>query len=75
MVSPSHRVLFFPGQHLPKFADFCSFAFVIGMTCQVSDVAVETSYLRRVVTFHGILAFSFNLGVLALTINVLAGFL
>ncbi|MGB8622767.1 MAG: DUF1345 domain-containing protein [Paracoccaceae bacterium] len=65
----------FPGGQAPTFADFCYFAFVIGMTCQVSDVVITASHLRRVAQLHGLLSFFFNLGVLALTINVLAGVL
>jgi uncharacterized membrane protein len=45
------------------------------MTCQVSDVVVTGRGMRRVVLFHGLLAFFFNLGVVALTINVLSGVL
>jgi uncharacterized membrane protein len=67
--------LTFPGGKDPNFADFCYFSLVIGMTCQVSDVVIDTHGMRRVGTVHGLLAFFFNLGVLALTINVLSGVL
>ncbi|MDT8856008.1 DUF1345 domain-containing protein [Paracoccaceae bacterium Fryx2] len=69
------RGLAFPGKDTPLFADFCYFSFVIGMTCQVSDVTIQTTTLRRVAMLHGLFAFFFNLGVLALTINVLSGVL
>lgn len=65
----------FPGTPEPSFSDFCYFSFVIGMTFQVSDVAITAPYLRQVAMIHGILAFFYNLGVLALVINVLAGIL
>lgn len=65
----------FPGGQVPDFADLCYFSFVVGMTCQVSDVVVTGRGMRRVVLFHGLLAFFFNLGVVALTINVLSGVL
>lgn len=65
----------FPGEHPPVFADFCYFSFIIGMTCQVSDVQISHPVLRRAALLHGLVAFFFNLGVLALTINVLAGVL
>ena len=45
----------------------------IGMTCQVSDVLIESRQMRRLATLHGLQAFFFNLGVLALTINALSG--
>ena len=67
--------LTFPGDAPPVFADFCYFSFVVGMTCQVSDVVVTNASMRRVVLVHGLLSFFFNLGVLALTVNVLSGFL
>ncbi|MGB8814162.1 MAG: DUF1345 domain-containing protein [Paracoccaceae bacterium] len=67
--------LAFPGDEPPLFVDFCYFSYVIGMTCQVSDVTVQTRSLRRVATVHGLFAFFFNLGVLALTINVVSGVL
>lgn len=65
----------FPGDDAPVFADFCYFALIIGMTCQVSDVVIETRAMRRTATLHGLLTFFFNLGVLAMTINVLSGVL
>lgn len=65
----------FPGGEPPLFADFCYFSFVLGMTFQVSDVQILTRAFRREATLHGLFAFFFNLGVLALTINVLAGVL
>ena len=70
---PTSRGLQFPGDEPPVFSDFCYFAFVIGMTCQVSDVVITRRQMRRVATFHGIIAFVFNLCVLALTVNVLSG--
>jgi uncharacterized membrane protein len=54
--------------------DFCYFAFVIGMTAQVSDVQVRTRHWRRMVLAHGIVSFLFNAAILGLSINLLAGF-
>lgn len=65
--------LLFPGDAPPVFTDFLYFSFVIGMTCQVSDVTVQTPALRRTVLMQGLLSFLFNLGVLAMVVNVLAG--
>lgn len=64
--------LAFPGETTPTFADFVNFAFVIGMTCQTADIAITAHNIRRVATLHGLFAFIFNLGILALTVNVLA---
>lgn len=67
-----HRGLAFPGDKPPDFSDFVNFAFVIGMTCQTADIAITDARMRRVSTLHGLFAFAFNLGVLALAVNVLA---
>ena len=64
--------LSFPGGEQPVFADFVNFAFVIGMTCQTADIDITSQRMRRLATAHGLLAFIFNLGVLALTVNVVA---
>lgn len=67
--------LAFPGERDdPDYWDFLYFSFVIGMTAQVSDVQVLTQPWRRLVLAHGIFAFLFNTVVLALSINLLAGF-
>jgi uncharacterized membrane protein len=65
----------FPGEHDdPDYWDFLYFSFVIGMTAQVSDVQVLTKKWRRLVLAHGILSFLFNTVILALSINLIAGF-
>lgn len=64
--------LAFPGEDDPVFVDFCYFAFCIGMTSAVSDVNIKSRGMRRTVTLHALLAFLFNLGILALVINVLS---
>jgi uncharacterized membrane protein len=68
-----HEGLDFPGDCTPDFSDFVNFAFVIGMTCQTADITITKTAMRRVTTFHGLFAFAFNLGILALSVNVLAG--
>jgi uncharacterized membrane protein len=67
------RGLAFPGRAEPDYWDFLYFSFVIGMTFQVSDVQIESHRLRRTGLAHGVLAFFFNVVVLALTINIVAG--
>lgn len=64
--------LAFPGGKEPDYLDFAYFSFVIGMTSQVSDVAVTSRIMRRLTLMHGLLAFAFNMAVLALGINILA---
>ena len=65
--------LLFPGKEAPDYADFLYYSFVIGMTSQVSDVQVLTGEMRRITLAHGVLSFAFNMLVLALSINVVAG--
>ena len=50
----------FPGEAAPDYWDFVYFSFVIGMTSQVSDVAVTSRVIRRMVTAHGVVSFIFN---------------
>lgn len=67
------RGLVFPETGAPAFPDFCYFAFGIGMTFQVSDVIIDAARMRQTVLAHGVAAFFFNLGVLALAVNLAAG--
>ena len=62
----------FPGNEDPDYWDFVYFSFVIGMTSQVSDVAVTAKSIRRTVSIHGVVAFVFNAALLALTVNIAA---
>jgi uncharacterized membrane protein len=65
--------LAFPGDALPDYWDFLYFSFVVGMTCQVSDVQVTSRPMRRMTLVHGVLSFFFNTVILALSVNLLAG--
>jgi uncharacterized membrane protein len=64
--------LAFPGKDEPDYWDFMYFSLVIGMTSQVSDVAVTAKALRRFVAAHGVISFVFNAALLALTVNIAA---
>jgi uncharacterized membrane protein len=61
----------FPGDREPDFADFCHFAFTLGVALQTADICITSAHIRRIVTLHCVAAFFFNLGVLALTVNIL----
>jgi len=63
----------FPEERAPDFWDFLYFSFVVGMTCQVSDVQVTSRHMRRMTLGHGVLAFLFNAVILALAVNFIAG--
>lgn len=65
--------LLFPGGLDPDYFDFLYYAHVVGMTSQVSDVQVTTRAMRRLTTVHAMLSFAFNMLILALSINVVAG--
>lgn len=69
---PGRPPLDFPSTPKPDYVDYLYFSFVIGMTSQVSDVTVHTRPMRRLVLWHGLLSFAFNLVILALAINTLA---
>lgn len=66
------RGFHFPGTPEPVYWDFVYFAFTCGMAFATSDVEVTDQRIRKVVTFHCLAAFGFNIGVLAFTINLLA---
>ena len=63
----------FPDENAPSYLDFAYFSFVIGMTCQVSDVQITDHGLRFQALLHGLLSFAFNTIILALTINTISG--
>ena len=63
----------FPGSPDPDYWDFLYFAFTAGMSFAASDVNVTRGAVRKVVVLHSLLSFVFNIGVLAFSINVLAG--
>ena len=65
----------FPGGREPDYMDFMYYSFVVGMTSQVADVAIASHSMRKLTMIHGILAFLFNIAVLALSINIFASVL
>lgn len=65
----------FPGDDdgPPDYGDFLYFSITVAATSQTSDVCVSSRSMRRLVLVQSLLAFVFNTGVLALSINILAG--
>ena len=63
----------FPNEKAPDYLDFAYFAFVIGMTFQVSDVEISSRPIRRQALVHGLLSFALNTFVVALTVSLIAG--
>jgi uncharacterized membrane protein len=58
----------------PTVRDFAYVAFTIGMTFQVSDTALCTTEIRTTALRHALMSFVFNTVILAVTVNILAGF-
>ena len=70
--SPACDGFEFPGTPQPVYWDFVYFSFTCGMAFAASDVQITKERIRKVVTFHCLAAFGFNIGVLAFSINLLA---
>lgn len=62
----------FPGTPAPVMSDFAYFSFTLGVAVQTSDVQVTSRHIRNFVTLHSVVGFFFNVGALALAVNVLA---
>lgn len=73
--TPPDLGLIFPNEPQPDFLDFAYFSFVIGMTCQTSDVQITSRRLRRIALLHGLLSFGFNTVILAFSLNLAAALL
>lgn len=63
----------FPNEKEPDYLDFAYFSFVLGMTFQVSDVAITSKHIRRLALLHGLISFVYNTVIVALSINILSG--
>jgi uncharacterized membrane protein len=65
--------LTFPGEDkTPDYWDFTYFAFVLGMTFQVSDIVITSKRMRKLALLHALLAFLFNIAVIALSVSLVA---
>jgi uncharacterized membrane protein len=67
------RGIDFGGDEEPCYQDFAYVGFTVGMTYQVSDTAMKTGALRRVVLGHALLSYLFGAVIIATAINVIAG--
>jgi len=63
----------FPGTRQPDYWDFVYFAIVLGMTFQVSDVEITSRPMRRTALMHSVIAFFFNVFIIAISVNIAAG--
>ena len=64
----------FPSKAEPQWGEFVYQAFTVGCTFASSDVGVASSRMRRICVIQGVVAFFFNTIILALAINIAAGF-
>ncbi|MGR6841918.1 DUF1345 domain-containing protein [Acinetobacter baumannii] len=65
----------FPGTAHPTYPDFLYFSYIIGTSAQTADVSITNKHMRLLNLFHAVLSFGFNTTILAICINVAAGFL
>ncbi|HAV4297989.1 DUF1345 domain-containing protein [Acinetobacter baumannii] len=65
----------FPGTEHPTYLDFLYFSYIIGTSAQTADVSITNKHMRLLNLFHAVLSFGFNTTILAICINVAAGFL
>lgn len=57
----------------PRYSDFAYLSFTIGMTFQVSDTDLKTQQIRATALRHALLSYLFGVGIIAATINPVAG--
>ena len=55
----------------PRYSDFAYLAFIIGMTFQVSDTALQASRMRAVALRQALLSYLFGTVIIATTINLI----
>lgn len=61
----------FPGgETQPDYWDFTYYTITLSMTFQVSDVTITSQSLRRIAIAHGLIAFLFNISVIALSVSL-----
>jgi uncharacterized membrane protein len=61
----------FPGDQEPTFMDFAYLAIQVSTTFSSSDVTIERTHARRVVSVHSLISFAFNTIIVALLVSVL----
>ena len=64
----------FHGDDEPDFWDFLYFTVTIGAAAATSDTNITSKRMRRIATVQTVYAYLFNTGVLALAVNMAAGF-
>ena len=67
--------LSFPSTAEPDYWDFAYFSVVLSMTFQVSDVQITSRKIRHLALLHSITSFFYNVVIVAISVNVVAGIL
>ena len=63
----------FTGGDNPTYREFAYLTFTVGMTFQVSDTALQTTDIRMSVLRHALMSFLFDVVIIAVTVNIVAG--
>lgn len=71
--SADTRAVDFNEDDEPTYRDFAYLAFTIGMTFQVSDTQIQNKVVRATALRHALVSYLFGTGVIATTINLVAG--
>lgn len=75
MVHKKEPGLKFPDSEPPDYYDFLYFSFIIGTSAQTADVSYSCKSMRKIGLLHCTFSYIFNTAILALAINIAAGFL
>jgi uncharacterized membrane protein len=67
--------LHFPGGEAPDYWDFFNFAVTIGAAAQTADISITSKAMRRLVTWHTLVAYAFNTIILAMAVGAAVGLL
>lgn len=64
-----------PEKGNPNYTDFLYFSFLIGCATETSDFVSVNSAMRRFMIVHSVVAYLFNVVIIALTISVISSFI
>lgn len=65
--------LIYPGSQAPDYWDYVYFSLILSMTFQTSDVSIADPRMRRMALMQSVVAFFFNVFIIAQTVNAVGG--
>ncbi len=65
--------LLYPGSQAPDYWDYVYFSLILSMTFQTSDVSIADPRTRRMALMQSVVAFFFNVFIIAQTVNAIGG--